>query len=641
MMSVITSDVAAADGRTVPTGQPADGFSGANDDICRADDPDDETGGDEQLGEPAGPRPPLARVRHADRARLIRGRMVQPHVAASFLVLAAFLVATARNCHTLWEAGHDWGDDFALYVRQAKALVEGNPGQVVADTRFAVTESGWAFSPNAYPWGWPILLAPGVLLFGLNYTMLKWFPTAMLLLSFALLHRFVARRTGHLGALALLVLFGTNMFYLGWTNMILSEFAFFASALMTLLALDRYRTTGAFLNNARQPAVLAGLALAWTMNVRREGAGLLLGLFALQCIELWAERRNPAIRSIPWRALGKRLAVPYVAFFGSIVAFQLLLPTDLLPNAGKSGLQNLRQNLHVYRLYLAEHLGLKDPGDHPLRWFHDSSVGSTVFLVVLTLAVAGIVLRCIVAPRLDGWLVGGLLGHAYIVLAAPFSDGRYLYALSPWVAYFTIQAVPSFVVVMGRLRRRLTVSEHATTAPAPGAWIHAARALAAAGIVCLAVSNLPGLKNALAYHRAYSYIENGPDSVAAVEMFANVSTRTRPNDVILFFRARAMMLYVDRRAVQNGDLKRMSGIADWYVMAKNSTYGQQLVTEQEAAPLGLTLDWQNSEWVLWRIVHPQPSSPVVVPTPIVDAMVGSTTAPDPSTQPSVTTPTIP
>lgn len=593
-------------------------------DPANIDDFEDGEGHDEPEESAASTASPSASIgdrwRRFDRPRSVGRRTVRPHTMLAYAALGAFLAVTARNCHTLQEPGHDWGDDFALYARQAKSLIEGNPGQVVADTRFAVTESGWAFSPNAYPWGWPILLAPGVLLWGLNYSKLKVITTAMLLLSFVLLFRFVARRAGYLGALALLVLFGTNMFYLGWTNTILSEFAFLASAVLSLLALDRYRTSGSLRNAARTPAILVGLSLAWTMNVRREGAGLVAGLVVLQVVEFWSERRSAEIRGLARRELLTRVATPYTAFLAAIVAFQLVLPTDLLPNAGKSGLVNVRANLSRYRLYLAEHLGLKDPGDYPLRWVHNVAVGETVFLVVASLALIGIVLRCIVAPRLDAFLAAAVLGHAYIVLSAPFSEGRYLYALSPWVGYFALQAPPSIVAAIRNVRGKFharrrhgaaRTAQDAADPVGPRRSLGGARLVAAIGLVVLAWSNMPGLRNALAYHRDYTYIENGPDSVAAVDMFANVATLTRPNDIILFFRARAMMLYADRRAVQGGDLKRLSAIADWYVMAKNSTYGQRLVAPAEASSFGLTMEWENAEWVLWRISHPVAAEPTV------------------------------
>jgi hypothetical protein len=39
---------------------------------------------------------------------------------------------------------------------------------------------------------------------------------------------------------------------------------------------------------------------------------------------------------------------------------------------------------------------------------------------------------------------------------------------------------------------------------------------------------------------------------------------------------------------------------DWYVMEKDSTYSQALVSDSDAVTLGLSKAWQNSDWVIWR-----------------------------------------
>ena len=47
------------------------------------------------------------------------------------------------------------GDEFALYLRQARSIFDGDIADVVADNRFSVLYSTGRFSPYAYPWGWP------------------------------------------------------------------------------------------------------------------------------------------------------------------------------------------------------------------------------------------------------------------------------------------------------------------------------------------------------------------------------------------------------------------------------------------------------------------------------------------------------
>jgi hypothetical protein len=84
-------------------------------------------------------------------------------------------------------------------------------------------------------------------------------------------------------------------------------------------------------------------------------------------------------------------------------------------------------------------------------------------------------------------------------------------------------------------------------------------------------------------------------------MFVAVKQSTLPDDVVLFFRARAMTLYTDRRAIQGINLEPLLPLVNWYVMEKGSTYSQHLLTDQEAAEFGLTKTWENDGWVLWKV----------------------------------------
>ena len=157
-------------------------------------------------------------------------------------------------------------------------------------------------------------------------------------------------------------------------------------------------------------------------------------------------------------------------------------------------------------------------------------------------------------------------------------------------------------------------------------------------LAILIVSNLSATRHAVAYHRVYSYIENGPESVDAKEMFAAVERLTHPDDVVLFFRARAMMLYTDRRSVENSDLVRMRRVAKWYVMAKGSTYSQTLINPGEEAKFAVENVWENATWVLYRFLE-IPSIPVNGPAANGDQLGGTVpTVVDPVVDPVLVSP---
>src|SRR5688572_22897916 len=63
--------------------------------------------------------------------------------------------------------GHQWGD-FALYLLQAKAIVDSSMESLLALNTFSVSNSNIPTGPNLYPWGFPLLLAPVYYFFGFN-----------------------------------------------------------------------------------------------------------------------------------------------------------------------------------------------------------------------------------------------------------------------------------------------------------------------------------------------------------------------------------------------------------------------------------------------------------------------------------------
>ena len=60
---------------------------------------------------------------------------------------------------------HDWGDDFAGYIHQAKNIVEGNSQ---FQTGYIINVEGPVLGPPTYPIGFPLLLSPVYYFFGNN-----------------------------------------------------------------------------------------------------------------------------------------------------------------------------------------------------------------------------------------------------------------------------------------------------------------------------------------------------------------------------------------------------------------------------------------------------------------------------------------
>ncbi|MDQ3573341.1 MAG: hypothetical protein M3378_05190 [Actinomycetota bacterium] len=482
-------------------------------------------------------------------------------------------------------SGHDWGDDFALYMRQAKALTTGNIGEVISDNRFSVDNSGWhTFSPYSYPWGWPLVIAPFYAVFGLNYELFKFLEVIAFCVFLLAFFAIVRRRAGTRPATILTLLIGLSPSYVGATDTVLSDIPFLCSVGLSLWWMDRCRL-GGILGGGRHRLVILGLLLAYTYNVRREGIVLLFSLVALHLAVLagTAVRAGSvqALRDLKWR----EVRLPYMTFLAAIVTFHLLLPTVLLPRASGAGVQNISSRLTYYQDILAQQVGLQDPGQ-PMQLLGSEAAARFALALLVMLAVIGVIGRLLYRLEEDSMLAAYLCGSSFLMLVSPYQEGRYLLTVTPLLGYFAYQALPSIAQLVTSGNQALV----RLTSVVP--------ALAVAGLVTL---NAQALAHSTNYHLDYHYIAHGPESPDAQQMFTAVRDLTREDDVILFFRARAMTLYSDRPAIMGTNLDQLLKRADWYVMAKDSTYSQTLLTDEQAAAHGLAKKWENTGWVIWRV----------------------------------------
>ncbi|HSL28665.1 MAG TPA: hypothetical protein VK900_05645, partial [Anaerolineales bacterium] len=73
-------------------------------------------------------------------------------------LIVVILVALSLGTGMLTR-GHQWGDDFAWYILQAKSILEGTTEEFMEKSAFTNGESTTHLGPLAYPWGYPLILA--------------------------------------------------------------------------------------------------------------------------------------------------------------------------------------------------------------------------------------------------------------------------------------------------------------------------------------------------------------------------------------------------------------------------------------------------------------------------------------------------
>ncbi len=506
------------------------------------------------------------------------------------LGLGAVVVLSAVLAILLHRNGHTQGDDFALYLRQARSVFDGDMGAVVADNRFSVINSGGAFSPIAYPWGLPLLLSPFVRLWGLDYDRLKLVIVAVFCVWLVLIHGVVRRRIGRVPAFVIALTVGTVPLLLSHSDQLLSEFPQAAAVGVLIWWLDRLRgrpagaadgRAGWLIEASTQDLAIVGLLIALAFNFRRESLVLVAAIAVVQLVELVAaafqrRRAGQPVASpswLPWRAL----VVPYAAFIAAAAAFQALLPTMVLPDNADSGVKHIRDRLIQYPRALSEQLGL----------FPHHAIGLTVLVLVGIGIVVGIVRR----PKLDGHLAAIAVFSVLAVSTHFRFVARYYFQVVPWVLYFGTAAV---LEILGVVRRWWA-----------GRWARrAVLAVSMAPLVLLLgvhANKLPSRVSAARDFDAAGRQQVGPAHPDYAPIYDAVSKYTSADDVVAYFRARTMTLLTDRRAIQTTNIDRIEQHADYFAMQRWSDFYEPAIDEREAIRRGYRAVWQDDFWILWEL----------------------------------------
>ncbi len=498
---------------------------------------------------------------------------------------------------SLHRTGHTQGDDFALYLRQARSLFDGDVGQVVADNRFAVLNSDTGFSPIAYPWVWPLLLSPFVRFFGFDYDRLKLVEVAVLCLWLVLLHGIVRRRIGWWPAIAIVAVFATAPLYLSHTDQLLTEIPHLAAVALVIWWYDRIRRGATLLTASTAQLITLGALVTLAFNVRRESVALLAVIGAMAIYDVLHDRSPDetriagAVRAV--RTQWRPIVTPFAAFAVSATLAQLLLPTALLPSNGNSR-EFLDDRMSEYPAILSEQLGLGE----------NTSIGVAILIV----AAIGIVIGVRRRPALDGPLL--LVGvFSALAISTHFRRvDRYWFQITPWVVYFaTVALVAGAAWSTARVIARRPTATRMATAITVAALVPLGALVVAHGVV------LAGdISEARDFNDA-GRVQTGPSNPSVAPIFDAVNRLTPPDAIVAHFRARTMTLLTDRRSFQTKQLDRIVQRADYYAQRRNATFWQPELTTAAAEAAGFEEVWSDQRWILWRLPATSSATPTATP----------------------------
>lgn len=473
--------------------------------------------------------------------------------------------------------GHNWGDDFGLYLQLADNIRSGRP--------YNSLNTGIQIPP-----GFPVILAGWEALFGQSFVALKTLNIAAWLIAAWMAYILANKTLGRLAAFVVLTAHFLLPSYYYQQQSVLSDPTFVAFVnLLLLLCYVYFRDLRDGKGISLPLLVSIPVVLFCALLIRPAGLPLAAVIIFVAILEAFLSWRNH-VRVL--RALG--LAAGVVVTFGIYMAMfgaSVVRPTGvhvsyaLCEPAGADCSVLFGLSRMVARRAFEELLNL----NVLLAWF-PADVPTALMLVagIIVGAIAYVVLtRDFVVPSFAAAYVG-------LLLIVPWQQGyRFLLPLASVIFLFFLSPLGLFVQYLKR-----------------GSGI--TRGLAAAGsaasllfLIVVGVGMAGGMRNV---HGLNDDETNDPRTKAVVAWLAQ---NTTPDDLLCSFKPRAMMYFVGRKTcgmpfpddVQTEVFAFLkSQQASYAVLILRPPYGYRQLDERLRSSAAVTEVFRNEDYAVYKLI---------------------------------------
>jgi len=457
--------------------------------------------------------------------------------------------------------GHDWGDDFAWYILQAKSVLNGTTDEFMRQSEFTNTQSTTHVGPLAYPWGYPLILVPVYALRGISPLGLK-LPALLFYAGFLIcLYLLMKKRFTSTESLLIVSLFAFNPMLIQFEDQILSDIPFLFFSTLSLYFMTEGNKRGIF------QYVLIGTAVFLTAFMRATGIILLGGFLAVEFVKFLKNRRD---REVLKQIILNSFIVCFV--FAVLWGINLLL----FPSGGES--------------YLSQYAGLTVETLKELtalyfnvfsEFFGSAQGWRALYFVLLVFALFGVWTKRSEETLFIIFTVLWMIVH----ITYPYWQGaRYIFPILPIFIYFTFQGIKTAISKLPERYRSTGERLHY------GFWML---------IVCIFLFNscafaIDNLKSDRAI--------NGPFDQYSMEVYEYINESTLPHSVIVFFKPRVMIMMTGHDTIMSMECDRML-TADYLVLSKKAEDNQQISPDQiDECNLPLEDVFENRRFIIYKVL---------------------------------------
>ncbi|MDP4245308.1 MAG: hypothetical protein Q8932_05620 [Bacteroidota bacterium] len=429
-----------------------------------------------------------------------------PKKGLIFRILLVLLFVSIVINLLSFQNGHNWGDDFAGYLKQAQVLSKGN----FADLKVNMTQMDNILN---YPWGYPMLLSPFIHLLDFHLNLLKLYTYLFFILS--LLFIFLLLRKDRTMALMTLLLLSSSPYFWEFKENLLADYPNLCFTYLSLYLMREVIQGQKIILNELLSHFLIGFSVFVSFSMRNQSIVLLPVLLILQLFVYGRKALRPAVLI--------KLILPYITFFALALVLSWLIPISSTAYAEQYNfsllfiLKTIGNNV-VYYLKVWNELF-----DSTSLIAHFSGIFSGFAICLAVIGVAGSIRKenilLLVFPLIC----------ICLFLITPFYQGlRYAMPIVPLFVFFFLKGAHYLSMKISRAR-------------GPYAYL-------CLGIFLVLLSLKSIVAGAYVNYRT-SRIMKGPYEPDCQELFRYIEKNTSPADRIEFWKPRVILLYTGRNSI--------------------------------------------------------------------------------------------
>ena len=456
--------------------------------------------------------------------------------------------------------GHEWGDDWAWYVLQAKSVLNGTVGDFIESSAFTNNESTTYVGPLAYPWGYPLVLIPAYAVRGIHPLVLK-LPGLLLYGGFLIsLYLLMRNRLTEMESLLIVALFAFNPLMFQFVDQILSDIPFLFFSTLSLWLMTKVGRPSIPRN------IAIGVSIFLVVFIRTTGILLLGSFLVVEFYTLIIHRKD--------RQTVKTLLLDTGIVLASFTLL-FMISSYLFPSGGESYLaQYAGMTLETIREFAASYFNV-----YSLFFGMEAGWKYLYYLLVIFFLIgAG------KHWRQDLLFLIFFASWMAVHIGYPYWQGpRYIFPLLPIFFYFTLQGLK---FVIGKFPARYAQA---------GQW--SLYGFWAVLIAYFLVSSAANALNNLQNNRAI----NGPFDPLSKEVYKYINEKTPADSVVVFFKPRVMKLMTNHETIMSTECDRILK-GDILVLSRKVGANQQITPEDIGAcnlPLHEVL--QNNRFIVYEI----------------------------------------